>query len=55
VDGVAKRFAGKLESGGRGDRPRKPKTGFAGKTDKPRRGPGGRGGKRPFGKPKDRR
>jgi hypothetical protein len=45
VDNVAKRFAGKLESGGR--RPRGSKG--------PPRGPGGRGGKRPFGKPKDRR
>ena len=54
VDNVAKRFAGKLESGERGDRPRKPKTGFAGRGDKPRRGPGG-GPKKPFRKPKDRR
>jgi 23S rRNA pseudouridine2605 synthase len=41
VDNVAKRFAGKLESGRSGDR-------------KPRRGPGG-GPKKPFRKPKDRR
>ena len=42
VDNVAKRFAGKLESGKRGPRG-------------PRRGPEGGGSKRPFRKPKDRR
>ncbi len=42
VDKVAKRFTGKLESGGRG-----PRT--------PRRGPEGRAPKRPFRKPKDKR
>lgn len=42
VDNTAKRFAGKLESGGRGPRG-------------PRRGPGGGAPKRPFRKPKDRR
>ena len=42
VDKTAKRFAGKLESGGRGPRG-------------PRKGPGAGAPKRPFGKPKDRR
>jgi 23S rRNA pseudouridine2605 synthase len=42
VDKTAKRFAGKLESGGRGPRG-------------PRKGPGGSAPKRPFRKPKDRR
>lgn len=42
VDKTAKRFAGKLESGGRGPRG-------------PRKGPGGGAAKRPFRKPKDRR
>jgi 23S rRNA pseudouridine2605 synthase len=42
VDNTAKRFAGKLESGGRGPRG-------------PRKGPGGGAPKRPFRKPKDTR
>ena len=55
VDKTAKRFAGKLESEGRGPRRSSPKKGFRGSPKGPRSGSKERGSKGSFRKPKDRR